>query len=419
LDYNIKDVNESEKELHIQIEENELIPHCDEAYKEYQKKIEIPGFRKGKVPVGMVKKLYGESIELEKLEKLANDYFKKILEEKNINPLSTASLIDLDYKPGDPAKLKIKYEVNPYFELKEYKGINFEKDVHKVTQKELDDEIKHILTSNAEFEEVNTVDDEYNIVTCDMQYLNPDGTIIIGKKLSDQPINLFQDVSQEFRSALIGSSVGDERVVDLKQTNGNKKYEHKIHLKIKNIEKINLPELSNELVSKITKEKITTVENFKKSLEENIQKYWDESLTRKLEDSIVDKIVNGHEFRVPPSMVDNLLDSYVEKLKNSYPNKKLPKDFDIQKYKEENLQNAIWQVKWFFISQRIIEQENIKIDDEDIEKLVDADVAKTGIEREKLMQYYKNSEALKDKLLSNKLMNFLLENNTIIEKISE
>ncbi|MFH2004087.1 MAG: hypothetical protein ABIK27_05010, partial [Bacteroidota bacterium] len=102
-----------------------------------------------------------------------------------------------------------------------------------------------------------------------------------------------------------------------------------------------------------------------------------------------------------------------------YPKKELQPDFYIEKYNKENQENEVWKDKWYFISQRIIEAENINIEDAELEKLVEADVERTGIDKERLLQYYKSSQSLKDKLLTNKLMTFLISNNNIIEQIKE
>ncbi len=419
MNYNINDINETEKEVHINLTQEELAPHFEEAYKEYQRKVELPGFRKGKVPMQMIKKMYGESIEYEKLEKLADILFRKITEEQQINPIGTPALVDMNYKRHDTASYKIKYEVSPNFELKEYKGISFEKEVYNVTEQEVEKEIKYILFANAAREETQTATDENHIVTYDVQYLDETGTAIIGDKTLDQRINLFEDQLPEIKNALINSSVGEKRLVNFEMAHESHQHKYSVELTVKKIEKMVLPELSDELVKKITREKANNVLEFRTQLKKDIQAYWDDVNNRKLSNSIVEKIVSTHTFNVPPSMVENLQESYIEEIKERNPKKELPPDFDVEKYKKENHENAVWQARWFFISQRIRETENIQIDDAEIEKLVEADVDKTGIDKERLMQYYKNSPALKDKLLTNKLMSFLITNNNIIEKIKE
>jgi trigger factor len=190
-------------------------------------------------------------------------------------------------------------------------------------------------------------------------------------------------------------------------------------LTITKVEKIKLPELNDELVKKITKEKTQTVPEFKTQLKKDLETYWENQTDRKLMDDILNGIISQHEFVVPPSMVDSILDSYLENTKQRYPNKTFPADFNTEKFKESNRADAIWQAKWYLISDRIIKAENIQIDDAELEKLAEESSVKTGIEKDKLLEYYKRTESVKDRIVMDRLKEFLKSNNQITEKIDE
>jgi FKBP-type peptidyl-prolyl cis-trans isomerase (trigger factor) len=136
-------------------------------------------------------------------------------------------------------------------------------------------------------------------------------------------------------------------------------------------------------------------------------------------DDIINGIISQHEFVAPPSMVDSILDSYLDNLKQRYPNKTLPSDFDIKQFKEGSRADAIWQAKWYLLSDRIIKAENIKIDDTELEKLAEENSLKTGIEKDKLLDYYKRTESVKDRMVMDMLKEFLKSNNQITEIIEE
>jgi trigger factor len=420
LDQNIAHINETEKEVEIKLTPEELLPHFDKAYNEYRKKVEIPGFRKGKVPLGMIKNIYGEAIEYDALEKIANDMFHDFTEEKNIKPVGTPSLVDMNYKRGEFAAFKIKYEVIPEFELKQYKGLSFEKLVHHIDDAEMEDEIKRILFANSSLEEVKTASDENHVVTYDVQDLDDNKEIIIGKKATGEKINLAEEnILPELKEALLNKSVGDKPLANFEVKHDEHIHKHNVELTITKIEKSVLPELNDELVKKITKEKVGSVDEFKTQLKNDLESYWENQTDRKLMDDIINGIISQHEFVTPPSMVDNILDSYVDNLKQRYPNKTLPSDFDIKQFKEVNRADAIWQAKWYLLSDRIIKAENIKIDDTELEKLAEENSLKTGIEKDRLLDYYKRTESVKDRMVMDMLKEFLKSNNQITEIIEE
>ena len=90
-----------QQEVEIQLSHEELQPSFEKAFAKYRAKAELKGFRKGKAPMEMIRKLYGEAIEHESLDDIANDAFHKAMEERNIRPLGTPSMTDIDFKRGD------------------------------------------------------------------------------------------------------------------------------------------------------------------------------------------------------------------------------------------------------------------------------------------------------------------------------
>lgn len=418
MEFKIKDITDSEKEIEIIYTQSELEPYFEKAYREYQKKIELPGFRKGKAPIDMIKKIYGEGIEYESLEKIANDSFQKTAEEQNINFIGTPALVDMDYKKGESVTFKIKYEITPNFELKNYKGLEFEKLVHEVTEEEVQDEIDRILFYNAEREDVQSTDGEQYIVHFDVQELDENGTPLIGRVAKDQSIYLAdKHIYKEFKDALMNCSVGDMRNIKLPQHENRPQLNYQ--LQIKKIEKIKLPELNDEFIKKITQQKTTSVEEFTQKLRNDIEDYWEDKSRNKLLNAIKEKIVSMHEFSVPNVIIDNILNSFLDELKERYPNRKLPQNFDIEKFRQQQYELAKFQAKWLLIREKIIQAENLQVEDSDIEKFVNEGVAQTGIDRDRLFEYYKNSPELKENILSQKVNQILLSQNKINEIVTD
>ncbi len=418
MEYTIKDITDSEKEIEIKYTQSELEPYFEKAYREYQKKIELPGFRKGKAPLDMIKKIYGEGIEYESLEKIANDSFQKTAEEQNINFIGTPALVDMDYKKGESVTFKIKYEITPDFELKNYKGMEFEKLVHKVSEEEIQDEINRILFYNAEREDVQTADGDQYIIQFDAQELDENGTPLIGRVIKDQSIYLAdKHIFNEFKDALKNCSIDDTKNVTL--TQDQNRHQQNYQLKIKKIQKIKLPELNDEFVMKITQQKTKSVEEFIQKLRIDIENYWEEKSRDRLLKAIKEKIVSMHDFSVPNVIIENILNSFIEELKERYPNRKLPQNFDIEKFKQQQYEIAKFQAKWILIREKIIKTENLQVEDTDIEKFVNDGVAQTGIDRDRLFEYYKNSPELKENILSQKVNHILLSQNKINEIVTD
>ncbi|MEE9288893.1 MAG: trigger factor [Bacteroidota bacterium] len=420
MEVTVNDVTESEQEMEINISANELVLHFEKAYNKARPKIEVKGFRKGKAPLSMIKKLYGEAIEQESLDEITNDLYRRAVDDKNIDPVGQPVLVDMDYRRGAGLRFRVKYEVKPAFELNRYKGFSVQKMMHPVTEEELEHEIDRLRRINHTTAEVEEVTDDEHLVTVDLQELDRSGLPMIGKKKENMRLYLADpQIIPQIKDSLKHTKVGNEHRVQFESSHGEHKHTVPLSLSVKKVEKITLPEFNDGLVKKITKGKIEAVEQFRKSLKEDLEHFWEEQSERQLYDAIVAEIIKQHDIPAPKSMVRAILDSLIEDIKNKQPNKKLPKDFDEEKFRSENRAHAIWQAKWFLIRERILKAEQISVDDGDVEALAEKESKNVGIEKDRLVQYYQSSRVAHDKIQSDKLMKFLKDNVKIKEVIQE
>ncbi|MEE9225788.1 MAG: trigger factor [Bacteroidota bacterium] len=418
MEVTVNNVTGSEQEMEIIVSADELVPHFERAYEKARPKFEIKGFRKGKAPLSMIKRLYGETIEQDSLDEITSDLYRKVVDEKNLEPVGQPVLVDMDYRRSEGLRFRVKYDVKPTFELKQYKGFNVQKTIQPVTEKDVEYEIGQLRRINQTTKEVEKASDDEHVVTVDLQELDDAGFPLIGKK--NQNVRLYladPEVFPQIKDALKQMKMGNERQVQFESSHGEHKQQVFLSVKVKKIEKIELPELNGEFVKKVTKGKIETVQQFRKSLREDLEKFSEEKSERQLSDAIVAEIIKQHDIAPPESMVRAILDSRIEEIKSQQPNKKLPKDFDEEKFRNENRAYAIWQAKWFLIRERILEVEHITVDDGDVEALAEQESRNTGIEKDRLVQYYRSSHSARDKILSDKLMKFLKDNVKIKEVV--
>jgi trigger factor len=409
MEVSITDINDVEKEIAINVSAEELGPHFEQAYKEYLPKIEIKGFRKGKAPLDLVKKIHGESIEYNSLDTVASNVYRRVIEERKIHPIGEPVLTDIHYQRGTNLSFKIKYEIKPSFELKEYKGISIEKIIHTVTEQEIEDEILRLRRANSTTTEVETAADDEHVITADAQELDESGSPLIGKKNANMKMYLADEtLSPQIKEALKGVSAGGKRRAKVETNHEDHQHQHHFEFSVTKIEKVQLPEFSDDLVKKTTKEKVASVTDFRKQLRDDLEAYWKERSDRKLTDELIREIVNRHQITVPESLVKGVLDSLVEDIRNRYPNKKLPADFNEQSFREQNKGYASFQAKWYLIRERIIETEGFSVEDADIERLADTDASRMGIDKTRLVAFYKNSDAVKDRIVSEKMIQFLI-----------
>ena len=184
------------------------------------------------------------------------------------------------------------------------------------------------------------------------------------------------------------------------------------------VEKVVLPELNDEFIKKITKDKIASVEEFRKSVRQDLESYWKEKNRRSLINAIVGELLRTHEFEVPESLTRSVLENLLEEVKGQYPNKQLPPDFDTGKFFEQNKAYAVYQAKWALLREEIIKAENLEVDESALVALAEREAPKIGIDKERLITYYKSSDQIKDRLVGDKLLELLI-NSTAVKEVDD
>lgn len=421
MEVTINTVSDVQREARFVLTDAELQPHFERAYKKFAPKVEIDGFRKGKVPLALIKKMYGEAIEHDALDDIANDSFRDAMAERNIEPLGRPSLVDMNFKRGEEFRFTITYEVKPTIELKQYKGLKVEKLKHTVTDEEVQSEIERLRKINSSLLGVTLVRDDGDYqITADVQELDDAGMPLIGKKTKDATLFLHDEtLPAEIREALKAAEVGAEYRARFESQHGDHSHRHHVAISVKKIEKVELPDFDDELVKKITQGKIESKDEFVAQLRNDLQQYWNEMAERSLENAIVEEIVKAHDIEVPESLVTLYLDAYLEDLKRRAGNQSIPKQFDEKTFRERNREDAIQQAKWALLREEIVAREHISATDADLAALAEVEAQRYGMEKEKVLEYFKTSGSASDRIISRKLMTLLKENAIITEKTVE
>jgi trigger factor len=416
VDVTVESLSEVLRTAEITATPEELVPHFQKAYLEYRKKIEIRGFRKGKAPIDIVKKLYGDLIENDSLNDIASEFYRQAVKEKDLKPIGEPVLVDLDYKHGERFRCKIQYDVRPQIVIKEYKGIEVDKIVHTIKEDEVEKELVRLQRANAIMEEVDAVSSPEHIVTATLQDLDETGAPLIGKKSENIRFYLADEqLEQPFKDALKNAKKNGEYSVQFEHKHEEHTHTVNTQITVKKIETVTLPALDDAFVTKITKNQFTSVETLRGNIKEEIIAYWKEKNDRQVINSLTAEIIRRHEFQVPESLIRSVLDGLLEEVKNEYPDKRLPADFNEEKFKEENRAYAIYQAKWALLREELIKAESITASDEDLEKLAEDESAKIKIPKDRLINYYKSSDQIKDRLIGDKLLKLLVSSAKIKE----
>ncbi len=420
MEYNVVEINSSEKEVEIKLPYEEIKKDIIDEVKKQAKTIQIPGFRKGKVPLPMIKKMYGDALEYEASEKVANSIFWKVAQEKDLKPIGQPSMTDLKFEPEKDLTFKVKYETIPTLTVSGYKDLTFDIPEYVVSDEEIEKEIGYILNSNKVLEDADVIDSKQYIIDAEIILVEKDGEKISDAKPEKMQIDLSADgIAKEIVENANGKKVGESFNFSYKDEHKHKledgteethSQEYKYNVNISGIKKVVLPELNEELIKKVTKDKISTESELREEIKKDIQSYYDQRVEELTRAKLVNEILKSNDFIPPQTLVNNILEEYVKSEEEQAKKSKYP--FNREEAKTRLLKSAETEVKWYLIKNEILKQENITLTDDDLKELAEKDSEKTGIPVEKLLNYYKTSNQ-SEKTLDQKLFEFLKKNNTI------
>lgn len=417
LEIKVNELTLSEHEVEVTLQYEEIKPEIEEAYKKERKNISLPGFRKGKIPMQMLKKMYGEAIEHQAAEEIANKKFWDVVEAEGLKPISTPQLNDLDFNINEKLFFKVKYEVIPDLELKDYKGVEVEKPIFKVKDEDVDKEVATILKSRSTFEDAEQVEDLNYRITVDLQKFDAEGNDVEGAVSNNMVIDLSDPkVNPEIVKKAKNKKAGGKFKFTFEDEHKHGEEVHKetfsYRASVNKVEKIVLPEATEELIEELSGKKSKTLEEFKLQIKDNFEKYYEGQSENIVINSLLSQIVENNSFEPPDGYVDVIGKRLLEQERENA--KKYNAPFNEDTVRENLKPRAIWNSKWQIILENICKAENIEVTDSDLEELAEKEGENTGISKEKLVKYYKDirqDEVLREE----KVISFLKDNAKIKE----
>jgi trigger factor len=409
LEHSIKQISDSMQEMIITFAQEELEPTIEKKIRELQPKLNLKGFRKGKVPPKMVRKLYGKEIEFEAKHELSNEYFNKIVDDEKIKVVGTPSLKDIKDVDGN-VDVTIEYEVLPQFELEEYKGLTLDEPVHNVEEDEIEQEIEAICKNNGDLENADEILDNEFIVGLSLTEIDEaTGVPLIGTE--EQKIQVYladKTVIPELRDKLMNKMVGDSfnfnpRGADPMSPDTNYK------VTVTSIQKLIPKEFTNEFVATYSKGKFVTTDDLREELGFKLQEQWDERSRKEMEDQIVNKLVSMHDIDPPDSVLENVMQSMVDNLKKQYKTTPGAENLTVDMMRNDLMPAAIHQTKWTMIRTAIIEKEQLEVEDYDVEPMAQQEAAKYGANADIMMKNLMKNKDFRESILSKKLLELILD----------
>lgn len=428
--------------LEIEAPAEDVDKRLDAAYRKYSKTLNLPGFRKGKVPLSVVKKQFGPAIRGEVVQEMVEELYREASEAEGIQPVSQADIENIDFDEGQPLVIKASVDVRPEIEADHYKGLAVTRPVFPIDDQQIEGQLNYIREQNAVEELVERAAELEDVVLADIEEVDENGEPVPGTRQEDQRIRLMKDdegKASEVAEQLLGVAAEESRDIKLKRPVQNDDHDHDhdhegedhdhdhdhevkeedvtFRVAVKSVQKRTLPELDDELAKDVGD--FETLDDLKNRIREDIQTQADQATRRRVEENIVDALIEKNEFEVPDSMVETYLDGAVESYKREHAGHDHAIDEDA--IRADGRDHAVRGVKRYLLLDAIATQEGIEVTDEDVDKHLETMSARHNIEGPRLRQILGRSgqlDQIQSDLKVEKTFDFIIE-QAKIEDVEE
>ncbi len=414
----IKKKNECLREIDVEITAEDADAEYRRILDDYAARVKMHGFRPGKAPRDMVKKMYASEIKEAMVNSLVPKALDAEMKKQAIIPVTTPMISDLDYKEGGSLRAKAQFEVWPEFELPSYKKIKVDKVEDTVSEEDIDgylEELRAKATKYIPVEDRGVADEDYVMVeikgqdTKTKRYLPTEkAAVLAGHPENESALN----------KNLLGCRVKDEKSfhVQYPEDHAKKRLAGKdinYVIKILSIKEKKIPELTDDFAREISE--FNTLKELRDRIRKDMEESRENMARRDIGNRVIEKISEQLNFDLPETVVRQETMAIIQNLMSSQPHAN-PTREEIAGLEGEAKKKAESNLKNHLILKRIAEKEKIQVNDEDtneeLKKIADANKLPLAGVKDALLKDGRIQE-VKDRLLLKKVVDFLTDNAII------
>ena len=416
------------KEYAVEIPYQEINGIIDEKINEIQPTVSIPGFRKGKAPISIVRKKYEDNIISEAIERLVQDKTKNLLDEKNLKPFIQPRVDLKKFEKNQPIEVEIKINLEPEIKLKDFKKIdltnyeiNLDKQIIDKNYKEfLNNQKKYTpITNSREIKKTDRVIlnlSSENETVPDFLKSQKNLPIIINSELQILP-----DLGSKLLSKKLKKGDKDKFGLDIsKSIKSDKEFIADFDIEIVEIEESAPFKVDKEFLEK---NGLKNEEELKNNLENNLKSQYENGIKQIEKKQLMDVLDKEHQFDLPQGIVDQEFSDIWHRIEHAKKDNKL--DDDDKKLTDEKLKKRYEKiskrrVKLSILLQFIAKEQKISVDEKELTNGMMAYASQYPGQEKQIIEYFKKNpsaiETVRGPILEEKVMNSVISSSNIVKK---
>ncbi len=436
----IRPVTDVDYALDVFLPAAALAPLVDEALKAQRGQMNLKGFRPGKVPLGVVRKMVGPQVAVEIAERAIADAFREaVAEPAELDVIGQPRLAELDFDPTTPGadlRAVVSFGVRPEIAIADLDGVPVTRLVKAFTDDDVESDVQRrrdLAATEEDAPEGAALGTEHTAIV-DITPVDAEGERTGGTQNGARLVLSNPDLRAEMLEALTGKTVGETVRVELPHAHpegeapigddGGPEHDHidRYDVTVTDVKVRVVPELDDEFVREQTQGKAGSVDELRAEVREELERSWEQRSKQALEAKMVDQFVGAHaHIPVPEVLVEGALDGMLEDIAQRN-NRQLPPTFDVPAFREQSRERAEQQVRWLLVKDALVRHEGIAVEDADLDAEFERLAGDSG-DSEMIRQYLKSQpqmmDQMADHLLNQRVFEALERRFLVVDKTRE
>ncbi len=423
--------------LDVHVPAADLQPKISDALKRERAAMTMKGFRPGKVPMSVVRKLAGPQIAIAVAEEAIGEAYRAAMEDIPLDVVGQPRLDELDFDVTDAeADLKavVRFGVRPEVALADVSEIAVTRLVRAFTDDDVEADLQRRRDLGATEEPApdGTALGETHTAICSIQPVSADGEPIGVEQHEARLVMANPALRQEMKDALAGTTVGDTVTVELPHEHGEDEgHDHDDHIDryrvtVTGVMERVLPEMTPEWVQEQTQGRTDDRDVLRTEAREELERSWTRRADQAMHQNMVGAFTaaHGETVAVPHVLTESALDTMLSELREQSGGQ-LPPTFDVAAWRDLNRQQAEDQVRWLLVKDALVAQEGLDVTDDDIDAEMGRLVGEgaSGEALDGVRAYFRQQPGMLDQmaehLLNERVFGALSSRFLVVEKTRE
>jgi len=416
-------LEQNKMQFEVTVDEAAVARALDGAYKKVVAKVNMPGFRRGKVPRPILEARYGvEVLYEEAIDILLPEAYSKALEENKVEPIDRPEIDVVHFAKGEEAKFKFIVELPPEVIVGQYKGVEVTKPAVAVTDEQVDEELKKLQERHTRL--VDSSEPVKHGDTATIDYVGSiDGVEFSGGSAKGHNLEIGSgSFIPGFEEQIIGMERGQERDIQVTFPEGYRATELAgkaavFHITLHDIKSKELPALDDDFAKEVSEQE--TLAGLRDEVRARLLETAEKAAKTRIENDVVAKVVEESSVAIPKIYAEREIDSMVEDMRYSISRSGLTLEQYLEfmqksmdTLRQEFADHAANRVKTRLVIDKIREIENITVDEAELEAHL-AEIGKpydqTAEQVRQVLEQRQQLEAVRESAATGKTIDYLVK----------